>query len=68
MDFAPFQPVLVCNGPGDIWQKAFYDRKVKSAYNFNHAVIGGKRYRYCIPWDSSNDVSGQLVLEEPREN
>lgn len=63
--FQPFQPVLVCDGPGDVWHKAFYDRFVKNAYGFNHLVVGGKQYRYCMSWDPSNDLSGQIVLEEP---
>lgn len=63
--FEPFQKVVVCNGPGDTWHKAFYDRRVESTYGFNHEVLGGQRYRYCIPWDKDNDISGQLVEEEP---
>ena len=67
MAFEPFQKVLVCNGLGDIWRKAFFDRMVESHYGFKYAAMDGNRYRYCIPFDISNDLSGQLVEEEPIE-
>ena len=65
--FAPFQPVLVCNGPGDVWHKAFYDRRVNSHYGFNHMMIGGVTYKYCRAWDVDNDLSGEIVEEVPSE-
>ncbi len=62
--FEPFQKVLVCNGAGDHWRKALYDRVLCST-KYKYMTIGGARYRYCIDWGRNKVLSDTLVEEDP---
>lgn len=52
----PFDKVLVKDNPYGSWEPAIFWKKVDVKDLHPYMIIGGKRYRYCEPYEGNEDL------------
>lgn len=54
--FKPFDKVLVKDNPYRSWKPAFFWKKEDTQDLYPYKTIGGKRYRYCEPYEGNEHL------------
>lgn len=57
-ELKPFDKVLVKDNPYGSWEPALFWKKVDAIDLHPYMVIGGKRYRFCIPYKGNEHLLG----------
>lgn len=52
----PFDKILVKDNPNGSWEPALFWKKVDVIDLHPYMVIGGKRYRYCEPYEGNESL------------
>lgn len=55
-ELKPFDKVLVKDNPYGSWEPALFWKKVDVKDLHPYMIIGGKRYRYCEPYEGNEDL------------
>ena len=55
-EFKPFDKVLVKDNPYGSWEPALFWKKVDVKDLHPYKIIGGKRYRYCEPYEGNEHL------------
>lgn len=56
IELKPFDKVLVKDNPYGSWEPALFWKKVDVKDLHPYMIIGGKRYRYCEPYEGNEDL------------
>lgn len=56
VELKPFDKVLVKDNPYGSWEPALFWKKVDVKDLHPYMIIGGKRYRYCEPYEGNEDL------------
>ena len=57
-EFKPFDKVLVRDANNMVWNLAQYAFKDENSTSFNHCVVGGLHWVYCIPYKGNEHLLG----------
>mgnify|MGYP000819739338 FL=1 len=55
-ELKPFDKVLVKDNPYGSWEPALFWKKVDVKDLHPYMIIGGKRYRYCEPYEGNEHL------------
>lgn len=58
VELKPFDKVLVKDNPYGSWEPALFWKKVDTIDLHPYMVIGGKRYRFCEPYEGNESLLG----------
>lgn len=56
IELKPFDKVLVKNNPYESWKPALFWKKVDVRDLHSYMIIGGKRYRFCEPYEGNEHL------------
>ena len=59
VELKPFDKVLVKDNPYGSWEPALFWKKVDVKDLHPYMIIGGKRYRYCEPYEGNEHLLGK---------
>lgn len=59
IELKPFDKVLVRDNPYGSWEPALFWKKVDVKDLHPYMIIGGKRYRYCEPYEGNEHLLGK---------
>lgn len=59
IELKPFDKVLVKDNPYGSWEPALFWKKVDVKDLHPYMIIGGKRYRYCEPYEGNEHLLGK---------
>ncbi len=59
IELKPFDKVLVKDNPYGSWEPALFWKKVDVKDLHPYIIIGGKRYRYCEPYEGNEHLLGK---------
>ena len=59
VELKPFDKVLVKDNPYGSWEPALFWKKVDVKDLHLYMIIGGKRYRYCEPYEGNEHLLGK---------
>lgn len=57
-EFKPFDNVLVRDSNNMVWNLAQYAFKDENNTSYNHCVVGGSHWVYCIPYEGNEHLLG----------
>lgn len=56
IELKPFDKVLVKDGTYESWKPALFWKRVDAQDLYPYMIIGGKRYRYCEPYEGNENL------------
>ena len=59
VELKPFDKVLIKDNPYGSWEPALFWKKVDVKDLHPYMIIGGKRYRYCEPYEGNEHLLGK---------